>query len=60
MSQQPQPIFLSSPSDVERLIAGIWQASTQSQWSLVESMDLPKSKQEQAMENESRQQVMQS
>jgi hypothetical protein len=58
-SQQPQPIFLSSPSDVERLIAGIWQASTQSQWSLVESMDLPKSKQEQTLENQGRQQAMQ-
>lgn len=59
VSQQPQPLIVDSPENAERLILGVWQSATQTQWSITESIQLPKSKEEQLLEEQGRQDALQ-
>ncbi len=45
-SQQPQPIFLSSPEDSVKLLSAIWKAATGRDWQIVEIKPVPESEYE--------------
>jgi hypothetical protein len=48
-SLQPQPIFLTSVDDVEKLVLAIWQSETGQSWSVTKRRDIPASPMERAM-----------
>jgi len=48
-SVQPQPIFLTSVDDVEKLVLGIWQSETDESWSVTKRRDIPPSPMEKTM-----------
>ncbi|WP_347244040.1 hypothetical protein [Thermogutta sp.] len=47
-SIQPQPIFLTSVDDVEKLVLAIWQSETDESWTVTKRRDLPATPMEKA------------